>query len=255
MSCLHVHLFMNRITSVIANTRFNNKPPSLRNRHKITATLAPRLTHNPCLVLLSRSRPPSMSSSRLCVVVTGPTGAGKSTLLKRLFAEFPSKFAFTVSHTTRNPREGEVTGREYHFTTKESMQTMVDAGEFIEWTQFSGNMYGTSKMAINDIMSRDQVCVLDVDLNGVKSMKAIEEYKPLFIFVTPPSTEVLKQRLIERGTETEETMAARLASVEESFAFAKTFDFDLTVVNDKVDDAYKQLKDFLVQALPSISSD
>ena len=98
------------------------------------------------------------------IVISGPSGAGKSTILKRLFAEFPDKFGFSVSHTTRAPRAGEEDGREYHFTTKEKFLELVEQGGFIEHAQFGGNHYGTSIRAVEEIAERGRVCILDIEM-------------------------------------------------------------------------------------------
>ncbi|KAI5285712.1 guanylate kinase, partial [Ascosphaera aggregata] len=91
------------------------------------------------------------------VVLSGPSGTGKSTLLKKLFAEFPQTFGFSVSHTTRAPRPGEQDGREYYFTTKESFLDLVKADGFIEYAQFGGNYYGTSKKAVKDVAGKGRI--------------------------------------------------------------------------------------------------
>ena len=98
------------------------------------------------------------------IVISGPSGAGKSTILKRLFAEFPDKFGFSVSHTTRAPRAGEEDGREYHFTTKKKFLELVEQRGFIEHAQFGGNHYGTSIRAVEEIAERGRVCILDIEM-------------------------------------------------------------------------------------------
>nr|XP_005286347.1 guanylate kinase isoform X3 [Chrysemys picta bellii] len=124
------------------------------------------------------------------VVLSGPSGAGKSTLLKMLLKDYGNVFGFSVSHTTRQPRVGEVNGKEYHFVTRDQMQKEIDAGEFIEHAEFSGNIYGTSKAAVQAVQARNQICVLDIDLQGVKSIKKTD-LKPIYISVQAPSIEVL----------------------------------------------------------------
>ena len=97
-------------------------------------------------------------------MISGPSGAGKSTILKRLFAEFPDKFGFSVSHTTRAPRAGEEDGREYHFTTKKKFLELVEQRGFIEHAQFGGNHYGTSIRAVEEIAERGRMCILDIEM-------------------------------------------------------------------------------------------
>uniref|UniRef100_A0A8C5WL01 Guanylate kinase 1 n=1 Tax=Leptobrachium leishanense TaxID=445787 RepID=A0A8C5WL01_9ANUR len=124
------------------------------------------------------------------VVMSGPSGAGKSTLLKMLLGDFDGLFGFSVSHTTRNPRPGESNGKDYHFVTREVMQKGIDNGEFIEHAVFSGNMYGTSKAAVRDVQARNQICILDIDMQGVKSIKRTD-LNPMYISIQPPSVETL----------------------------------------------------------------
>ncbi|XP_057163266.1 guanylate kinase isoform X2 [Ursus arctos] len=145
------------------------------------------------------------------VVLSGPSGAGKSTLLKRLLQEHGSVFGFSVSHTTRDPRPGEENGKDYYFVTREVMQQDIAAGDFIEHAEFSGNLYGTSKAAVRAVQAMNRICVLDVDLQGVRNIKKTD-LRPIYIFVQPPSLEVLEQRLRQRNTETEESLAKRLAA-------------------------------------------
>ncbi|XP_065523025.1 guanylate kinase isoform X4 [Lathamus discolor] len=124
------------------------------------------------------------------VVLSGPSGAGKSTLLKKLFKDYENVFGFSVSHTTRQPRPGEVNGKDYHFVTREEMQKEIDAGEFIEHAEFSGNMYGTSKGAVQAVQAQNQICVLDIDIQGVKNIKKTD-LNPIYISVQPPSLDIL----------------------------------------------------------------
>lgn len=98
------------------------------------------------------------------IVISGPSGAGKSTILKRLFDEYPDKFGFSISHTTRQPRAGEQNGREYHFVAKEEFERLIGEKKFIEHAQFGGNYYGTSIKAVEDIAEKGRVCILDIEM-------------------------------------------------------------------------------------------
>uniref|UniRef100_F7GNX6 Guanylate kinase n=1 Tax=Callithrix jacchus TaxID=9483 RepID=F7GNX6_CALJA len=157
-----------------------------------------------------RAPPDGMSGPRP-VVLSGPSGAGKSTLLKRLLQEHRGIFGFSVSHTTRNPRPGEENGKDYYFVTREVMQRDIAAGNFIEHAEFSGNLYGTSKAAVQAVQAMNRICVLDVDLQGVRNIKATD-LQPIYISVQPPSLHVLEERLRQRNTETEESLEKRLAA-------------------------------------------
>ena len=122
------------------------------------------------LLIALFQRPVQMATFRP-IVVAGPSGSGKSTLLKRLMAEFSGCFAFSVSHTTRQPRSGEVDGREYHFVSRENMLAAIERGEFIESAEFSGNLYGTSIRAVRDAVATGRICILEIDMQGVKQVK------------------------------------------------------------------------------------
>lgn len=180
------------------------------------------------------------------VVFCGPSGTGKSTLINLLFNEFPDKFGFSVSHTTRKPRPGEEHGKHYYFTTKEDMQKQIDQGEFIETAAFSGNLYGTSKQAIEDVQREGKICVLDIEIEGVKQIKT-STLNPLYIFIKPPSISELKQRLIGRKTETNDSLQRRLSKAILELAFGETpGNFDIIIENDNIEKAYQKLKDFIL---------
>jgi guanylate kinase len=120
------------------------------------------------------------------LVICGPSGSGKSTLLQWLFKEFPETFGFSVSHTTRKPRPGEENGVHYHFVVIEDMKKAIANGEFIENAEFSGNLYGTSKRAIQAVQHQGKVCVLDIEIEGVKQIRN-SDLNPLLVFIRPPT--------------------------------------------------------------------
>ncbi|GAA5976339.1 hypothetical protein JCM21900_005544 [Sporobolomyces salmonicolor] len=177
------------------------------------------------------------------VVICGPSGTGKSTLLKKLFNEFPDTFGFSISHTTRAPRPGEQPGVAYHFTTREAFLDLARAGGFIEHAEFSGNLYGSSVAAVDAVTQSGKMCILDIDTQGVKLIKANHAYlNPLYVFISPPSLSSLKTRLVGRGTESEASMSARLAAAIGELEYAKSGAFDVVVVNDDLERAYNVLK-------------
>ncbi|KAJ1660173.1 guanylate kinase [Dispira simplex] len=179
------------------------------------------------------------------VVVSGPSGTGKSTLLQRLFANHPQTFGFSVSHTTRTPRAGEVDGVNYHFVTRDVFQNMVAHHEFIEWAEFSKNLYGTSIQAVKDVVQLDKMCILDIDMQGVKSVKQTD-LNARFVFIAPPSIQVLEKRLRGRGTETETSLQLRLETAQKELAYAEQPEaHDKIIVNDDLDTAYQQLVNFI----------
>ncbi|XP_035216711.1 guanylate kinase-like isoform X5 [Stegodyphus dumicola] len=124
------------------------------------------------------------------VVICGPSGSGKSTLLKYLMKEFPDYFGFSISHTTRKPRPGETQGKDYNFVDRKEFEEAIANGEFLEFTEFSGNIYGTSKKAVKNVQNQGRICILDIEIEGVKNIKKTD-LNPRFIFIKPPSIEVL----------------------------------------------------------------
>lgn len=183
------------------------------------------------------------------VVLSGPSGAGKSTLLKKLMKEFDSVFGFSVSHTTRKPRPGEVNGKDYHYVTQEAMQAGIDNGEFIESAVFSGNMYGTSKAAVQDVQAKNLICILDIDMQGVRNIKRTD-LNPIYISIQPPSMKILEKRLRDRKTESEESLQRRLHAAEVDMEYSKEPGvFDVIIINDELDVAYGQLKEALLEEI------
>ncbi|KAF7245989.1 Guanylate kinase [Varanus komodoensis] len=181
------------------------------------------------------------------VVLSGPSGAGKSTLLKKLLKDYENVFGFSVSHTTRQPRPGEVDGKDYHFVTREAMRKEIDAGGFIEHAEFSGNMYGTSKAAVQAVQAQNQICILDIDMQGVKNIKKTD-LNPIYISIQAPSIEVLEKRLRDRKTETEESLQKRLNTACIDMELSKEPGlFDMIIINDDVEEAYLALKNALAE--------
>lgn len=179
------------------------------------------------------------------MIFCGPSGAGKSTLIDKLKADFPDDFGFSVSDTTRNPRPGEVDGVHYNFRKLEDMRAAVERGEFLESAQVHGNLYGTSIAAVNRVRQSNKICILDIDVQGVRSCVRADIPTALKCFIAPPSVEDLERRLRARGTETEETLRTRVNNASKEMAAAATLPFDVTVINDSVERAYKELKEIM----------
>ncbi|XP_039442677.1 uncharacterized protein LOC120423073 isoform X1 [Culex pipiens pallens] len=184
------------------------------------------------------------------LVICGPSGSGKSTLLKKLFKEFPDTFGFSVSHTTRKPRPGEENAVHYHFVSVEEMQAAIENGEFIETAVFSGNMYGTSKQAVENVQHQGKVCVLDIEIEGVKQVRNSDRLNPLLVFINPPSVAELERRLRGRQTETEESLQKRLNTARVEIEYGTTTgNFDVVIHNNNLKQAYADLRDFIVREL------
>lgn len=174
---------------------------------------------------------------KLVLIVSGPSGAGKSTLL-RMLPE--GDFYFSVSHTTRNPRPGEIDGKDYYFIDRKTFLEMLERGEFLEWIEVHSNFYGTAKSEIEKAFSQGKHLVLDVEVIGVSNLKKYFGPNAVTIFIAPPSLEILEARLRSRGTENEEKIKERLERAKLELTYAPFFDY--VIVNDELD---KAKEDFL----------
>ncbi|XP_047367882.1 guanylate kinase isoform X2 [Vespa velutina] len=190
-----------------------------------------------------------LQKNSCALVIAGPSGSGKSTLLERLFKEFPNKFGFSISHTTRTPRSGEENGKHYYFTNKEEMQRQIDNGEFLETASYSGNLYGTSKLAVENVQEAGKICILDIEIEGVKQIKN-STLNPLYVFIKPPSIDVLEQRLKNRKTETDESLLRRLTIAKTELEYGEQpGNFDIVIENDNLNKAYEKLREFISSKL------
>ncbi|KAF9557264.1 hypothetical protein EC968_007707 [Mortierella alpina] len=205
-------------------------------------------TSSPFLFALSSaSRSHRSPDDKRPIVISGPSGGGKSTLINKLFKDYPSTFGFSVSHTTRLPRPGEQDGVAYHFVSKEKMQQLIDEHQFLEHAVFSGNHYGTSIKAVEDVNASGKVCILDIDLQGVQSVREFG-LPARYILVRPRSLELLETRLRGRGTETEEAIQKRLERARAEWEYGQDpANFDRVVVNDELEQAYSDLCNFIFE--------
>ncbi|KAH6639698.1 guanylate kinase [Boeremia exigua] len=189
------------------------------------------------------------TNSNRSIVISGPSGAGKSTILKRLFEDYPDRFGFSVSHTTRNPRGAEKDGVEYNFVTREQFDDLIAKKGFVEYATFGSNSYGTSIAAIEDIEKKGRTCILDIEMEGVKQVANHPTFpRPRFLFLSPPSMDILEKRLRGRATDKEEDILKRLnqAKVEMEFAKSPESPHDKIIVNDDLDKAYQEAKAFII---------
>ncbi|OCC15039.1 Guanylate kinase [Dissulfuribacter thermophilus] len=171
-------------------------------------------------------------------VVSAPSGAGKTTILKRVLKEL-NNVAFSVSHTTRPPRVGEVDGVDYHFVSKGEFQKLIEKGAFLEWAKVHSDLYGTSRSAVENALAQGIDVILDVDVQGARSIRS--SYNGgVYVFIAPPSMEELKRRLEGRGTETEESLALRLENARRELEAMDEYDF--IIVNDELDLAVSYMK-------------
>jgi guanylate kinase len=187
------------------------------------------------------------------LIIAGPSGVGKGTIIKRLFQKFSGKLEFSVSHTTRKPRPGEVNGVDYFFTTKEEMKKAVSDGKFIEWAEVHGQTYGTSCQSVKSVGDAGKVCVLDIDVQGVMKVKETS-LDAKCVFIMPPSLDVLEQRLRSRNTESEEDVLKRLSAAQQEMDFGREEGmFDKIVINNDLNAAVDELAQQLSAWYPGLT--
>lgn len=174
------------------------------------------------------------------VVISGPSGAGKSTICKRLLLD--PRIVFSVSATTRKKREGEVDGRDYHFLGREEFRELVERGEFIEWAEVFGNLYGTLREPMRQALEQGQTYLLEIDVQGALQLKAIGE-PGIYVFIAPPDFEELRRRLVSRNSETPEALERRLHKAEDEYR--ERVKYDHVVINDDLDRAVERVKQLI----------
>ena len=143
------------------------------------------------------------------LLICAPSGCGKGTLINRLLMDFPEFMIQNVSFTTRSPREGEVHGVHRHFLTEQQFKEDIDKGKFLEYNQYAGNLYGSQYEYIQNIIDQKKLCVIEVEIEGAKAFSK-SSIKCNFLFVRPPSIEVLEERLRGRGTENDKAIQKRI---------------------------------------------
>ena len=175
----------------------------------------------------------------LLIVLSSPSGAGKTTLARRLLREFDS-LGFSVSLTTRPPREGEVHGKDYHFVDRATFERLIEERGLAEWAEVHGNWYGTARAAVDEALDRGHDTLFDIDWQGGRALSAQWPADVLKVFVLPPSLAVLEARLRGRGTDDAQVIERRLRrAVEEMGHFPE---YDYLVVNDDLEHAYAALR-------------
>jgi guanylate kinase len=179
------------------------------------------------------------------IVFTGPSGVGKGTLLRALRDRYPS-LRLSISATTRQPRPGEVDGKDYYFVSREQFQTMVKNGELLEWAEFAGNFYGTPKAAVQRHLEEGEWLILEIELEGARQVRDTFP-QALQLFVLPPSLDELEQRIRQRGKDSEEAIVRRMARAQVEIDAAP--EFDIQIVNDDLEIALQQLEGAIFDAV------
>jgi guanylate kinase len=191
----------------------------------------------------------SVSTSSPLIVFTGPSGVGKGTILKALLARHP-ELHVSISATTRSPRANELEGKHYYFLPRSQFEAMVADGNFLEWAEFAGNLYGTPRQPLLDQMAQGERVILEIELEGARQVR--ETAPDAFqIFIAPPSLKELESRIRRRGQDTDEAIARRMERAKVEIASAD--EFDVQIMNDDFDLAVQRLEDVLFPKDPDIA--
>jgi len=184
-----------------------------------------------------KARITTKMSKGLLIVVSAPSGCGKGTILSEILKD--DKFYYSVSATTRNPREGEVNGVNYHFITKADFEERIKNNAMLEYAEYCGNYYGTPKKEIEEMREKGKNVLLEIEVQGAMKVRDICP-DAVFIFILPPSVAELERRLRKRGTETDDVIAERVSQAKGEIAFAEKYDY--VVVNNALEDAISDFR-------------
>ncbi|KAA9026453.1 guanylate kinase [Niallia endozanthoxylica] len=184
-----------------------------------------------------------MHEKGLLIVLSGPSGVGKGTVRKEIFSQPDTKFEYSISMTTRSPREGEVNGVDYFFKTREEFEQLIEQGKLLEYAEFVGNYYGTPVDYVRETLNKGRDVFLEIEVQGARQVR--EKFPDgLFIFLMPPSLTELKNRIVTRGTETEDIINNRLNVAKEEIEMMHLYDY--VVENDQIDLACERINAIVV---------
>lgn len=183
-----------------------------------------------------------MSKRGMLIVLSGPSGVGKGTVRKALFSQPGNDFQYSVSMTTRQPRPGEVNGKDYFFVSKEEFEQHIREGQMLEYAKYVDNYYGTPLKYINDTLDEGKDVFLEIEVNGAMQVRS-KCPDGVFIFLTPSDLMELRQRLIHRGTDSMEVINKRIHKAFGEIQMMQNYDY--AVVNDQVDNAVTKIKDII----------
>ncbi|RDU38977.1 guanylate kinase [Neobacillus piezotolerans] len=180
-----------------------------------------------------------MQEKGLLIVLSGPSGVGKGTVRKEIFSQPDTSFEYSISMTTRNPREGEVHGVDYFFKSREEFEELISQGKLLEYAEYVGNYYGTPVDYVRETLEAGKDVFLEIEVKGAKQVR--EKFpEGLFIFLMPPSLTELKNRIVTRGTETEDLINNRMLTAREEIEMMHLYDY--VVENDQVELACERIK-------------
>ncbi len=182
-----------------------------------------------------------MSVTGSLIVISGPSGTGKGTICKSLFQRRPDMF-YSVSATTRPPRAGEVDGIHYHFLGKQLFAEMVERDEFLEWAEVYDNMYGTPKIPVTEALQKGRDVLLEIDVQGALKVKSKAPWG-VYIFIVPPSLQILRSRIVSRGTDSMEVIDKRMAKALGELAHLHEYNY--VIINDVLEDAVSKVESII----------
>lgn len=181
-------------------------------------------------------------------IFSAPSGSGKTSILKPILEKLKNRFGFSISATTRSPREGERDGVDYYFISAEKMREHIAKEDFLEWEEvYPGKYYGTYKSELERIWQQGKYVIFDIDVKGGVNIKNILKNQACSIFIMPPSMEELERRLRNRNTESEDTLKERLSRAEMEISLSDNFDF--VVCNDDLDKAIERVEEIITQQM------
>ncbi len=187
------------------------------------------------------------------LLITAPSGCGKGTLITRLLSDYPNIFKQNVSYTTRQPRNGEVHGTHRFFVSLDEFKKAIAENKFIEHAIYADNYYGTNREFINSVIDSNKICLIEVEVQGAKSI-AKSDFECNSVFILPPSLEVLRTRLIGRGSETEDKITKRLEAAKWELEESQNSDlFPVKITNDDFNVFYETFKEFLKKYYPNFN--
>ncbi len=185
-----------------------------------------------------------MNQERRYIILAAPSGSGKTTVAKYILQTFP-QVQFSISSTTRSQRQNEIDGSDYYFISKENFLEKIHAGEVVEYEEIYGNYYGTMKQELQRLEQNNIIILFDIDVLGAINLSKIFTDSAVLLYLSPPSIEVLEQRLRLRSTETEEQIQKRLARAKMELTYKHHFDY--VVVNDTLDTTLEQVKEIITK--------
>jgi guanylate kinase len=184
------------------------------------------------------------------IILTAPSGGGKTSIMRHLMARFPNQLAFSISAATRKPRGAEKDGIDYYFITAETFKQKIEEQAFVEWEMvYEGKYYGTLKSELHRIWAEGKVPILDIDVKGAIHIQEQFPGQVLSLFIQPPSVEELRRRLEARGTETPESLEARISKA--SYELSFSHEFSRIIVNDKLEKACEEAEEVVGQFISS----